>query len=1239
MPAAQRPPASDRFGPAIAGAFAPPSSDRFGAVGETVASDGFPKGLELRRIKPAHAPSSWKPSNDEELPGSHSATRGSAANSRRRQARTSTQSDVIKRPQPEDVPPVPSLTVTGPSSSTSAMALEAPRPIMRHRSSKVRFSSPLRQELKDLDDDEKNSPTATENKGTAELGLTSRPKRSASLAHRNRTTTVRGGGKVIWAKSVHCAPSPNEAGPSRTSARCASSPSTPATSVRRARSTGSMLAPPSEGPRRSPSQRQNAPRRQQSVRKAPPGLWGDLPATGTAPVRSASMGGRPAPQAVNDEPGGVDMSHAPKFSRAGLKRSSVIMPTPKGQRPPTIAIPSKADMDQIRDMNMNSPKEGRPPSCGPSRVGRTPSTRIGGLVRKLSKRGSPGVQRSASTGSRPVISTPVLNDITHMDVPGRPGFKVSLQHTSRGLQLQPVAADPKAPPSSYRPLSTTPTPRTPSELSFRATSTTPTPRTAPTPPPLADTGFSGFQPLRAGPDEEPLEVASATPRRPPTMQMPVPVPTPPKPVPAINAINAVSPDSMQLRAGRVPVHTVPAPRAVPVRGPRPSSHLSTVSGVSGVSRRVSIHDMGEFGTLPNSSTASFVPSVGFMPPSPTRPSTFYASVPTRESIVPEYKTAAPEWEDPALLPSVPQRGSSLLARSVPGSPALKHIDDRAEAHRRSLSGSPRTRSFSPPTQAYFSSPSPTFSPPPLPQAPRVAGTPPAPIGFSAARSNFQSRPRSSLSARRSLTASVPAMLALDEVDEPLPGPESAPLPHTRGDAPHLPPLPQMGPLNMPFSRVAATVGPAGSRQRTSWQRRGHQASASVGTLYDAQRSRTSIRSHRASFHTAHSGMTAESFFTDEASTASTAHPLSTPDLLLADIAADDGTAVGLPDLPATIPQSWSLPQMARLSLNHGPPTEPLPDLPPRFERERAERGDSGRSSEDESTPSLSNDHSQSGQSEEPFGVPLTPPFTPTPLPPEKEVLAEPAGSTESASASVTEHVLASCDEEPRKATRTPVIGYESTGSAASAARVTPSGLELPVRRKVTITRRGAEKISSFPLSTPLVLGDVYQPSLAPATQRHRQDDEWSIASLATSDTHTTHASFRTFATFDTGRPSFDHRPPSWDARGPHGPPSFDTHGRSSFDQTRPSLDTCRPSLDTARPSFDYSADTHATYSLDHGSEDIHDGLEEPIPAFRKRGHRKQSSITSAMSVSSMGHEAAIVEVTRAKTAMAMELRL
>lgn len=471
----------------------------------------------------------------------------------------------------------------------------------------------------------------------------------------------------------------------------------------------------------------------------------------------------------------------------------------------------------------------------------------------------------------------------------------------------------------------------------------------------------------------------------------------------------------------------------------------------------------------------------------------------------------------------------------------------------------------------------------------------------------------------------------------------------------------MGPLNMPFSRAAATVGPTGSRHRTSWQRRGHQASASVGTLYDAHPSRTSIRSHRASFHTAHSGMTAESFFTDEASTASTAHPLSTPDLLLADIAAEEGAAVGLPDLPAAIPQSWSLPQMARLSLNPGPPTEPLPDLPPRCERERpAERGDSGRSSEDESTPSLSNDHSQSGTSEEPFSVPLTPPFTPTPLAPEKEILAEPAGSTESAP-SVTEHVLVSWDEEPRKTTRTPVVGYEST---ASAARQTPCGLELPVRRKVTITRRGAEKISSFPLSTPLVLGDVYQPTLAPSTQKHRQDDEWSIASLDTTDTHTTYASFRTFATFETGRRSFDRRPPSWDARslGPpsvdnHGPPSFDTHGRpsfeqcrtsldvpgrSSYEQTRPSFDTLRPSFDTGRPSFDYSADTHGTYSLDHGSENMHtpvNGLEEPIPAFRKRGHRKQSSITSAMSVSSMGHEAAIVEVTRAKTAMAMELRL
>lgn len=513
--------------------------------------------------------------------------------------------------------------------------------------------------------------------------------------------------------------------------------------------------------------------------------------------------------------------------------------------------------------------------------------------------------------------------------------------------------------------------------------------------------------------------------------------------------------------------------------------------------------------------------------------------------------------------------------------------------------------------------------------------------------------------------------------------------------------------------------------------------------------RSRDRVSRASLATAHSGRTTESFFSDEASTASTVHPLSTPDLLLADIA-DEGN---LPDLPATIPQSWSLPQMARLSLTPGPPTEPLPDLPgekmaeiaevrevdvrevdvreadvrevdmPEEVREVAEpemtmpetaapdmtvpemgargmdmrqvevrrpvRADS-RSSEDESTPSLSNDHSQSA-SEEPMGIPLTPPFTPMPFqPPAEEILAEPVDGPEISATpvavdsrkveqSASEHIVPSPDDkrkayEASRGSRTPVIAYDSTASA----RLTPA-VELPVKRKVTIVRRGAEKISSFPLSTPLVLGDVYQPNLG------REDDEWSLASVSTHDSYGSNESQGGYESDPREANGFTHSGfgrnhafsvDTHDAYtvDTHGTFTVDTHGAFSEDlHDAYTVDTHGGysedmhgtftvdnhgafsedlhgaySEDLHSPSIDHHQYSHYMPSVGHGSHMTHesdfpvDATDEldgpPAPAFRKR-HMPQSSITSAMSVSTVGHEAAIVEVTRAKTAMAMELRL
>ncbi|KAL1407319.1 hypothetical protein Q8F55_006741 [Vanrija albida] len=285
-------------------------------------------------------------------------------------------------------------------STTSSSLLAPPTPILRKQGSAVRISSPLRQQVDGAEDESKGKKAVSNESGNA--SATASPQSSGksvtsspTASDTSREKKGRTGLRVGWAQTVHDNSSSESSFVQRKSGR--------STSMYETKPDENSAAESSTNPLRGHTRRLSNSLSQKSLNGNRPmsdggngrGLWGDMPPPpmpmpaprrglwGDVPQQAA-----PSRQSMYTSmpglggaaPPGSDLDpNAPKFSRARLGRSGVIMPTAAKNRPATV----------VGTVNMDS----APVAPAPVRPALRPT---------------PSVSSSGSSGqsSRTVSSTP-----------------------------------------------------------------------------------------------------------------------------------------------------------------------------------------------------------------------------------------------------------------------------------------------------------------------------------------------------------------------------------------------------------------------------------------------------------------------------------------------------------------------------------------------------------------------------------------------------------------------------------------------------------------------------------------------------------------------------------------------------------------------------------------------------------------------------------------------------------------
>ncbi|TXT12307.1 uncharacterized protein COLE_02717 [Cutaneotrichosporon oleaginosum] len=250
-----------------------------------------------------------------------------------------------------------------------------PRPILRHQSSNVRISSPLRKQVGF--EDKPRRPALKSSTSSGSVGASASASASASAADRSpklslRERRGRARAQVSWAQTIAVPGEFEELATARPA-----NPRSITSSDGSSRYTSSMYSTderPALRASRSLSARARPGNRPTSAASStsigPAGLWFDVPAP-AAPHPSTCMPGFPSQEFPDHRP--------PKFSRELLRRPGVIMPK-AAPRPASIATdhaPRPTPRPQPQPQPQPQPLPQRQPST--SRV-------AGFLSRKLSKR-------------------------------------------------------------------------------------------------------------------------------------------------------------------------------------------------------------------------------------------------------------------------------------------------------------------------------------------------------------------------------------------------------------------------------------------------------------------------------------------------------------------------------------------------------------------------------------------------------------------------------------------------------------------------------------------------------------------------------------------------------------------------------------------------------------------------------------------------------------------------------------